>query len=182
MREQLIIVKVVGEPAPWPKKGVRIVTKRDFDPQTGSLITSHHPQVFKRKAKRHSDRWPNWERAVRAQAVEALLTHDHPVPFSKDVPIALGASFFIPRPKSVKRKFPTVIPDYDNYLYAISNLLEGILYEDDAQVVMRLPGGLFYADIGKNTGAEITVCNLESNHPLQALMAIENGMTAMWPI
>jgi Holliday junction resolvase RusA-like endonuclease len=52
---------------------------------------------------------------------------------------------FITRPKSVKRKFPCVKPDNDNYLKSICDSLNGILFADDGQIIdSRIRK--FYAD------------------------------------
>lgn len=52
-------------------------------------------------------------------------------------PLALHATFFLKRPKSVpkKRLYPNVRPDLDNYLKLILDAANGLLFEDDAQVV-----------------------------------------------
>jgi len=43
--------------------------------------------------------------------------------------------FYLRRPKSIKRKYPNVRPDLDNYLKAVGDALEGICFNDDAQIV-----------------------------------------------
>jgi len=50
-------------------------------------------------------------------------------------PIGLGVSFVLQRPKSVKRYYPHVKPDLDNLLKSVVDGLNGILYQDDCQIV-----------------------------------------------
>ena len=49
--------------------------------------------------------------------------------------IEIRASFYMPRPKSVKRAEPTVKPDLDKLQRALLDALTSIVYRDDAQVV-----------------------------------------------
>lgn len=44
-------------------------------------------------------------------------------------------NIFIEKPKSVKRKYPTTKPDIDNYVKAIFDSANNILWKDDSQVV-----------------------------------------------
>jgi|DEB0MinimDraft_10_1074344.scaffolds.fasta_scaffold327187_1 Holliday junction resolvase RusA-like endonuclease len=44
-------------------------------------------------------------------------------------------TFFIKRPKTVRRKYPTVKPDIDNFEKAIYDALNEILWHDDCQIV-----------------------------------------------
>ena len=50
-------------------------------------------------------------------------------------PLYVSVSLYIKRPKSVKREYPSVKPDADNYLKALLDSLNGVLWEDDAQCV-----------------------------------------------
>lgn len=43
--------------------------------------------------------------------------------------------FEIERPKSVKRKHHTVKCDLDNYIKAVLDALNGVIYKDDAQII-----------------------------------------------
>lgn len=49
--------------------------------------------------------------------------------------IKLEIVFYIPKPRSVKRKYPTVRPDLDNFLKAFKDAANGILWNDDSQVI-----------------------------------------------
>lgn len=53
-------------------------------------------------------------------------------------PLKISIVFSITRPKSVsvkKRKYPTVRPDLDNYIKAVLDSLNGVLFHDDSQVI-----------------------------------------------
>lgn len=49
--------------------------------------------------------------------------------------ISMTVVFIIKRPKSVKREYPTVKPDIDNFLKSLCDGLNGIAYIDDAQII-----------------------------------------------
>lgn len=54
-------------------------------------------------------------------------------------PLKLSVVFFIKSPKVKKKKnkvYPCVRPDLDNYLKAVKDALNGLFWEDDAQVVL----------------------------------------------
>jgi Holliday junction resolvase RusA-like endonuclease len=53
-------------------------------------------------------------------------------PYSE--PCVLDLTFQLARPKSVKRELPSVKPDLDNYIKAISDSANGILFTDDALI------------------------------------------------
>lgn len=52
-----------------------------------------------------------------------------------DGPVGMRLRFTLPRPKSVKRDYPTVAPDLDHYIRAIFDALSGVAYKDDSAVV-----------------------------------------------
>ena len=49
--------------------------------------------------------------------------------------LSIKVKFYVKKPKNCKRKYPNVKPDLDNYLKALKDGLNGILWKDDAQVV-----------------------------------------------
>lgn len=59
----------------------------------------------------------------------------------------VAVRFKIKRPKTVKRPWPTVVPDVDNFLKGILDSANGILWRDDAQIC-RVTGEKSYADRG----------------------------------
>lgn len=50
-------------------------------------------------------------------------------------PLEVNVAFNFEKPKSAKRPFPSVKPDIDNLLKAIFDAANGVLWEDDAQIV-----------------------------------------------
>jgi Holliday junction resolvase RusA-like endonuclease len=49
--------------------------------------------------------------------------------------VELYLTVVIARPKTVKRPYPTITPDLDNYLKLVQDALNGLVWRDDAQVV-----------------------------------------------
>ena len=74
---------------------------------------------------------PAWRKAIAEAATEC----NSETGFFSDQPLAVSVIFFLARPKSVKRKWPTVPPDVDKLARAIGDSCTGILYNDDAQIV-----------------------------------------------
>lgn len=76
-------------------------------------------------------------------------------------PLTLEVTFFVPRPKSVKRTRPSVKTggDIDKLARGVLDALTGIAYDDDSQVIdLRL--SKMYADEGE-PGVDITILELE---------------------
>lgn len=69
-------------------------------------------------------------------------------------PISMTLIFKIAQPKSVKRKYPCVRPDLDNYCKAILDAAEGILFENDGQIC-GLALGKDYCQGGEQPNIEI---------------------------
>ena len=70
-------------------------------------------------------------------------------------PVSLHLLFYLPRPKTVTRRWPEVRPDGDKLERAVWDALKGLLIGDDAQVV-EWSGRKLYAD-GRPPGVEIRV-------------------------
>lgn len=51
-----------------------------------------------------------------------------------DVPLKLSLRFILVRPKSSKRALPSVKPDIDNYIKAVKDALNGIIWSDDSRI------------------------------------------------
>lgn len=69
--------------------------------------------------------------------------------------LSIFISFYIPRPKSVKRKYPTVKPDLDNFCKAV-DAFNGILWKDDAQII-EMTAVKQYADEEHPFGIVLTI-------------------------
>ncbi len=73
------------------------------------------------------------------------------------LPTKITITFFMPRPKTVKRAWPSVAPDLDKLIRAVLDGLTGVAYEDDGQVVQIEAQKLY----GASVGAEIRLETLE---------------------
>lgn len=76
----------------------------------------------------NADKLKPWRKKIAAAALEAadgrLFTDA----------VAVLLDFHVPRPKTVKRKHPTVKPDGDKYVRCVLDALTKTVYRDDGQV------------------------------------------------
>ena len=56
------------------------------------------------------------------------------VPFAKDVSLTVEATFYMLRPKTVKRDVPFCKPDLDNLCKSLLDGMEGVLFAGDQQI------------------------------------------------
>ena len=60
----------------------------------------------------------------------------NPTMIPKPVPVSVRVDFYLPRPKTVKRQYPTVPPDVDKLLRStLDGITESGIIEDDAQII-----------------------------------------------
>lgn len=74
-----------------------------------------------------------WKAQVAAEAAEAMGGRE-----LLDGALLLDVSFFLPKPKSVKRRYPTVKPDVTKLLRGVEDAMTGIVYRDDSQIVVQV--------------------------------------------
>jgi Holliday junction resolvase RusA-like endonuclease len=81
-------------------------------------------------------------RALVKEALEAANVTCQPIP----APVTLEVIFFMPKPKSVKREYPSVKPDLDKMIRSINDSATdaGVL-QDDSQVI-EIVAHKVYAD------------------------------------
>jgi Holliday junction resolvase RusA-like endonuclease len=81
-------------------------------------------------------------RALVKEALEASNVTCQPIP----APVTLEVIFFMPKPKSVKREYPSVKPDLDKLIRSINDSATdaGVL-QDDSQVI-EIVAHKVYAD------------------------------------
>ena len=60
-------------------------------------------------------------------------------------PIIITMVFRLKRPKTVKREYPTVMPDVDKLARAVNDGLSGAAFQDDSQVI-RMTASKEYSD------------------------------------
>jgi crossover junction endodeoxyribonuclease RusA len=76
-------------------------------------------------------------------------------------PLILTAKFILERPKTSKNLHPCIRPDLDNYLKALKDGLNGVLFQDDSQVVQYGPGtGKYYDMSGGRARIEVSLESL----------------------
>jgi Holliday junction resolvase RusA-like endonuclease len=112
-----------------------------------SVINGRIVQVNSTKHKR-------WRNAVAFAALD-LITDGWEL---LDEPLELSVIFYLPRPKSVFREFPAVMPDVDKLLRAVFDSLSGVIYLDDSRII-RATAQKLYAD-DRGPGAVIRVNTL----------------------
>jgi Holliday junction resolvase RusA-like endonuclease len=117
------VFRAVGVPVQQGSKSARVFAGRAqlFDQNAKAL----HP----------------WRRLVRSAAEAALLLD----PQHFEGPVEVELRFEMPRPKTVKRRWPSVKPDLDKLTRAVlDSLTDAGVWGDDAQVV-RLQAEKTYA-------------------------------------
>jgi len=92
-----------------------------------------------------------WQKQVEAgiRAAMEALDIDQPI----DEPVSVSAMFFMTKPKSVRRSFPSTKPDLDKLQRVIGDALEGTLLTNDSRIIVWRVGKLY----GDEPGVHITV-------------------------
>lgn len=109
-----------------------------------SVINGRIVQVNSAKHKR-------WRNAVAFAALD-LVTAGWDL---LDEPIELSIIFYLSRPKTATREYPSVMPDLDKLIRAVGDSLSGVVYVDDSRIV-RISATKVYAD-QRGPGALIRV-------------------------
>ena len=79
------------------------------------------------------------------------------VQFEKGTPLGIAFTFRFLRPKSVKRKYPTVPPDLNNIIKPIEDAMKGILIHDDKDIVEYGRTRKLYCASGEPPGITVTL-------------------------
>jgi Holliday junction resolvase RusA-like endonuclease len=98
---------------------------------------------------------PAWRKDVRQAAEHAALINGWTIVSG---PVELEVMFYLDRPSSVKRPYPTVPPDLDKLIRGVGDSLTGVVYDDDSQVIRTLAWKV-YAD-AREPGAFVRVNEL----------------------
>ena len=130
----MIRITIPGEPAPW---GVQAFT-----------VAGHAALRDKPASKSYKAR-------VRLAAQEQ---YHGPL---LDGPLRADIVFYLRRGPSVKRPMPTVKPDLTNLRKAVEDGLTGVVWKDDAQVVMGQTVKVYADRVGSQTVIEITPAGVE---------------------
>ena len=113
-----------------------------------------HSVIHGRIVQVNSAKHKRWRNAVSFAALD-LVTDGWEL---LDEPLELSVIFYLPRPKSVSRTHPAVMPDVDKLLRAVCDSLSGIIYVDDSRII-RATAQKVYAD-DRGPGASIRVNTL----------------------
>jgi len=179
-KDGILKIRVYGEPQPVPKTHTAIVKrggKTLLMPVSTDYRTRTNPITGQVEKYAHGYK-KKWQVHVQ-KTVLAYMARSALDPFPKNHPILLGLLFFLTRPPSNKRPFPSQAPDYDNYAYAIWNCLkrtpaktknnvrvegrfsDGVLFYDDDQIIGSLvPSFKLWATEADPPGVLISVCDL----------------------
>lgn len=99
-----------------------------------------------------------WRRAVLAAAMDAMHLSKWPKQ-SETANYTISLSFLLPKPKTVKRRAPTVKPDIDKLCRGtLDALTQAGAIQDDARVTQLIACKTYAAD-GEEPGAHITIIN-----------------------
>lgn len=116
-----ITFRVHGHPVPQPR-----TKSRGFNAGGKTFIKHYTPD-----SGQPGNSIKEWKEAIRQEAEkhrpQALL----------DGPLKVKARFIILKPKSKPKRviYPAVKPDVDNLIKAVWDVLNGLLYRDDSQIV-----------------------------------------------
>lgn len=114
-----------------------------------------HAIIHGRIVQVNSAKHKAWRNAVKSAAIEALP--DNWIPL--DEAIELSVIFYLPKPKSVVRDYPTVTPDLDKLVRAVGDSLKDAkVLTDDSRIVTIHAQKLYAGDRG--LGASIRVNTL----------------------
>ena len=127
---------VPGTPEPWPKKEVRTVWSKNKKP-----IPVLYERDYRTRTNPITKKVEKYDRGYisrfKAKMKTVAQIEANQTGFYVKDPGAVGIYTIVekPKPPSNKRSYPTVRPDGDNYFYLVHNVLEGVLYDDDKQIV-----------------------------------------------
>lgn len=107
--------EVYDQPVAWKRP------KHFYNPKTKQGWSYKHP----------SKKMKPWE-----DLVKAVAQKHRPLVGLLEGPLLMDLSFRLLRGKSVKREWPTTVPDWDNLGKGISDNLQGIIYRNDSQIVV----------------------------------------------
>jgi Holliday junction resolvase RusA-like endonuclease len=151
---------VLGKPQPAGSKRAFAI-KRGGVPTGKVAVSDDNPRA------------KSWQQEVRATAALAFITAD-PDWSLLDGPLELCAWFYVPRPRSHYRTgrnadllrdnappYPIVRPDTTKLLRGLEDALTGVVWRDDAQVVVQTARKVF----GEPARTMVEVWRLPDNGP-----------------
>lgn len=120
MTPRTLTFRVDGEPQPFPKKEFNSKTKTIYARDKGGKKTM-------------------WAALIKLRALEAAgivgrAIYPDPI-FPRPQAIEIEIWVYRTQSKSNKSRYPTSRPDLDNLCYTPHNVLQGIIYTDDSQII-----------------------------------------------
>ncbi len=97
-----------------------------FQPRGGVVVVEQANMGTKSRPSRALDRW--------MEAITAETNRHSRIIADGDDAVELETVFYMPRPQSVKRLYPSVKPDADKLLRAVQDAVAGVAYDHDSQV------------------------------------------------
>ena len=126
-------IRVYGDPAPQGSKTARVVN--------GHVVMWES-----------SKKLPGWRESVVMAAKVSFMENGRQQMLG---PVTLTCTFYMPRPKSVSRKYPNTMPDLDKLLRGIGDALQvaGVI-SNDGQIV-SIEAHKVYSETPGDNGVEI---------------------------
>jgi hypothetical protein len=120
---------IEGEPAPQGSKTGKVVNGRVIMWEASAKVKPWRTAVALQTQAYRASQWPNAEQ------------------WTIKTPVQITLIFHLPKPKSVKRDFPSVKPDLDKLVRStFDGLTTGGLYEDDALVIALSASKIYATD------------------------------------
>lgn len=120
---------------------------------------AHRYEIVKRgnySSLAKTKKYAAWRESLGWQVQNAKNRDNLPF-FEKGIPLGIAFTFRFTRPKSVKRKYPTTIPDLNNIIKPIEDALKGVLIHDDSQIVHYGDTWKIYCEPGEPPGITVTL-------------------------
>lgn len=112
---------ILGTPQPHPKDQARIIYPKGGKPFASMYL-------------RMTPEQEQFRDAVQRAAKEAMSRASLPI-LAKHEPVRMSVTAWFVRPASNKTMYHTQRPDCSNLFYFPENVLKGIVYDDDSQVI-----------------------------------------------
>jgi Holliday junction resolvase RusA-like endonuclease len=127
-------IRVYGDPAPQGSKTARVIN--------GHVVMWES-----------SKKLPGWRDSVHMACKVASMEHHVPMLG----PVEVHLTFFMPKPKSVSRKYPNTAPDLDKLIRGVGDALQssGVL-SNDGQIVSIIADKVYASNPTEN-GVEIVL-------------------------
>jgi Holliday junction resolvase RusA-like endonuclease len=114
-----------------------------------------HSVINGRIVQVNSAKHKKWRNAVAFAALDLVGADFELI----DEPVKLSVIFYLPRPKTATRDFPSVMPDLDKLIRSVGDSLTGTILQDDSRII-EIHAQKRYAD-SRGVGALIRLNTLD---------------------